>query len=72
MIIEKVKYVLSYIKYEYQKTKQVKIYQLIKGYIKNHKKLVFNEKVIFILTTPNYGNLGDHAIAYAEIKLLQE
>lgn len=27
---------------------------------------------VFVLTTPEYGNIGDHAIAYAEIKYLKE
>ncbi len=31
-----------------------------------------NKKIVFLLLTPVHGNLGDHAIAYAECQLLKE
>lgn len=39
------------------------------GYIKNYKYYRRHPKTIYIVTSPEYGNLGDHAIAMAEMEL---
>lgn len=40
----------------------------IKGYIKNRHEYKNHSKTIYIITSPEYGNLGDQAIAIAEIE----
>lgn len=36
------------------------------------QKLKYNPNAVFLVMTPEHGNLGDHAIAYAETELLHE
>ena len=54
------------------KIEYLKLYE--KGY--KETKHLYESKVekkrIFIIGTPNHGNLGDHAIAYAEEKILKD
>lgn len=44
----------------------------IKGFFKNRKEVNNHKKSIYIITTPEYGNLGDHAIAQAEMNYTRE
>ncbi|MDD3139939.1 MAG: polysaccharide pyruvyl transferase family protein [Lachnospiraceae bacterium] len=37
------------------------------GFLKNNMKYILHEPTVYIVTSPNYGNLGDHSIALAEI-----
>lgn len=36
------------------------------------KKVKENPEIVFLVMTPEHGNIGDHAIAFAEKKMLQE
>lgn len=47
-------------------------YQLMCRLNPNNRIILKNKKTIFLLGTPIYGNLGDQAIAYAELKFLKD
>ncbi|MEO3135263.1 polysaccharide pyruvyl transferase family protein [Turicibacter sanguinis] len=63
------------IKYVYYRIKEIICVNYLKRYfcaLKYRKKFKNHSKTIYIVTTPEYGNLGDHAIAQAEIDLAKK
>lgn len=65
-------YILSKIKSNLLKIKREHVFIQIKGYFSNRKEFKSSKKRIFVVSTPEYGNLGDHAIALAEVAILKE
>lgn len=48
-------------------------YRFKVSFVKKVQRLRSNyTKLIFIIATPRHSNLGDHAIVYAELKLLRD
>lgn len=64
--------ILSKIKSNLLKLKRERIFIQIKGYFCDRKAFKSSKKRIFVVSTPEYGNLGDHAIALAEMSILRE
>ena len=63
--------ILRSIKRKYRYIKYEKYCTQIKGYFRNKDFFESNKKRIYVVTTPEYGNLGDHAIALSEINILK-
>ena len=52
-----------------EKLRQRKIHELKKQFAEQFRE---NPSTVFLLMTPEHGNLGDHAIAFAIIRLLEK
>lgn len=61
--------IIKYIYYRLKETICVNYFKRYLCILKHKKKFKNHNKTIYIITTPEYGNLGDHAIAQAEIDI---
>ena len=58
---------VKYFYYRFRETVCVNYLYRYISLIRHHKEYANRGKTIYIVTTPEYGNLGDHAIAQAEM-----
>lgn len=57
----------------YKKLKQIRLFQhCIRFYLDSEKSRSADKKRVFLVMTPEHSNLGDHAIAKAELEFLKE